>query len=90
MSARIGLDQWNALVAVVEAGSYSGAAERLHRTQSTITYTIKKLEIELGLKIFQLKGRKSVLTPTGALLYRRGKALLGSLVGLLVAPRNPG
>jgi DNA-binding transcriptional LysR family regulator len=82
MSARVGLDQWNALVAVVEAGSYSGAAERLHRTQSTITYTIKKLEIELGLKIFQLKGRKSVLTPTGALLYRRGKALLAEATRL--------
>ena len=43
-SPRITLDQWSALVAVVEAGGYAQASSRLHRTQSTVTYTIKKLE----------------------------------------------
>jgi len=75
-SPRITLDQWNALVAVVEAGGYAQASARLHRTQSTVTYTIKKLEDQLGLKVFELQGRKAVLTPTGQVLYRRGKALL--------------
>jgi len=73
---RITLDQWGALVAVVEAGGYAPASARLHRTQSTITYTIKKLEDLLGVKVFALQGRKAVLTPTGQVLYRRGKALL--------------
>lgn len=73
---RITLDQWNALVAVVEAGSYAAASERLHRTQSTVTYTIKKLEEQLGVAVFEIKGRKAVLTPVGAALYRRGKALV--------------
>lgn len=73
---RITLDQWNALVAVVEAGGYAQASERLHRTQSTVTYTIKKLEELLGVKVFELQGRKAVLTPTGQVLYRRGKALV--------------
>ncbi len=41
---RITLDQWNALVTVVESGSYAAAARRLHRTQSTVTYTVKKLQ----------------------------------------------
>jgi DNA-binding transcriptional LysR family regulator len=76
MSPRVGLDQWTALVAVVEAGGYAGAARTLHRTQSTITYTIKKLEEQLGLRVFEIRGRKAVLTPTGQLLYRRGKALV--------------
>jgi len=77
MSApKITLDQWSALVAVVEAGGYAPAAERLHRTQSTVTYTIKKLEDLLGLKVFELQGRKAVLTPAGQALYRRGKALI--------------
>jgi DNA-binding transcriptional LysR family regulator len=75
-SPRITLDQWAALVAVVEAGGYAAAAERLHRTQSTVTYTIKKLEEQLGLKAFELRGRRAVLTPAGQVLYRRGKALL--------------
>ena len=73
---RITLDQWNALVGVVEAGGYAQASERLHRTQSTITYTIKKLEDLLGVKVFELRGRKAVLTPAGTVLYRRGKALV--------------
>jgi DNA-binding transcriptional LysR family regulator len=73
---RITLDQWNALVAVVEAGGYAQASGRLHRTQSTITYTIKKLEDLLGVKVFEIQGRKAVLTPTGQVLYRRGRALV--------------
>jgi len=73
---RITLDQWNALVAVVEAGGYAQASVRLHRTQSTVTYTIKKLEDQLAVKVFELRGRKAVLTATGEVLYRRGKALV--------------
>jgi len=72
---RITLDQWNVLVSVVDSGSYSKAAERIHRSQSTLTYAIKKLESLLGVKVFELRGRKAVLTPTGELLYRRGKTL---------------
>src|SRR5574339_102199 len=75
-SPRITLDQWAALVAVVESGGYAAASERLHRTQSTVTYTIKKLEDQLGLKAFELRGRRAVLTPAGEVRYRRGKALL--------------
>jgi DNA-binding transcriptional LysR family regulator len=73
---RITLDQWAALVAVVEAGGYAQASARIHRTQSTVTYTIKKLEELLGVKVFELQGRKAVLTPTGRVLYRRGKSLV--------------
>jgi DNA-binding transcriptional LysR family regulator len=75
-SPRITLDQWNVLVSVVESGSYSKAAERIHRSQSTLTYAIKKLQSLLGVKVFELRGRKAVLTPTGELLYRRGKTLI--------------
>ena len=82
MLPRIGLDQWGALVAVVESGGYASAAQRLHRTQSTVTYTIKKLEEQLGLKVFELQGRKAALTPTGQLLYRRGKALVAEAARL--------
>jgi len=73
---KITLDQWAALVAVVEAGGYAQASERLHRTQSTVTYTIKKLEELLGVRVFEIRGRRAVLTRTGEALYRRGKALV--------------
>jgi DNA-binding transcriptional LysR family regulator len=74
--ARIGIDQWAALVSVVESGSYAKAAERLHKSQSTLTYAIQKVERLLGVKLFEIQGRKAVLTPTGQLLYRRGKTLV--------------
>jgi DNA-binding transcriptional LysR family regulator len=75
-SPRISLDQWTTLVSVVEAGGYAKAAERLHKSQSTLTYAIQKVEELLAVKVFEIKGRKAVLTPTGELLYRRGKTLI--------------
>jgi DNA-binding transcriptional LysR family regulator len=73
---KITLDQWAALIAVVEEGGYAQASQRLHRTQSTVTYTIQKLEELLGLKVFEIRGRRAVLTPAGEVLYRRGKSLV--------------
>lgn len=73
---RISIDQWNVLVSVVESGGYARAAERLHKSQSTLTYAVQKLESLLGVKVFELKGRRAALTPTGELLYRRGKLLV--------------
>jgi DNA-binding transcriptional LysR family regulator len=76
MNPKISLDQWRALLAVVEAGGYAQAAESLHKSQSTVTYAVQKLESLLGVKVFEVVGRKARLTPTGQVLYRRAKALL--------------
>jgi DNA-binding transcriptional LysR family regulator len=73
---KISLDQWNALVSVVESGGYAKAGEALHKSQSTLTYAIQKMESLLGVKVFELRGRKAVLTPTGELLYKRAKVIL--------------
>jgi DNA-binding transcriptional LysR family regulator len=73
---KISLEQWRTLVAVVEAGGYAQAAEGLHKSQSTLTYAVQKLERLLGVKVFEIMGRKAVLTSAGQVLYRRGKTLL--------------
>src|SRR5713101_6593956 len=73
---RISLEQWNALVSVVESGGYAKAAERIHKSQSTLTYAVQKIERLLGIKVFELRGRKAALTTAGELLYRRGKSLI--------------
>ncbi|HVF33826.1 MAG TPA: LysR family transcriptional regulator [Candidatus Saccharimonadia bacterium] len=73
---RISLDQWRALVAVVDAGGYAQAASRLNKSQSAVTYSVQRLESLLGVKAFEIHGRKAVLTPTGRLLHRRARALL--------------
>jgi DNA-binding transcriptional LysR family regulator len=72
----VALEQWRALRAVVDAGGYAQAAETLHKSQSAVTYAVQKLERALGIKVFELKGRKAALTTVGQLLYRRAGALL--------------
>jgi DNA-binding transcriptional LysR family regulator len=84
----ISLEQWRALLSVVDAGGYAQAAERMHKSQSSITYAVKKLEKVLGVTVFTLKGRKALLTPTGQLLYRRAKALLEEATAVECAARR--
>lgn len=84
----ISLEQWRALMAVVEAGGYAQAAEALHKSQSSVTYAVQKLESLLGVKAFEIQGRKAILTPTGKLLYRRARTLLGDAVDLERAARK--
>jgi DNA-binding transcriptional LysR family regulator len=85
---RISLEQWRALLAVVDAGGYAQAAEALHKSQSAVTYAVQKLEAVLDVKAFEIHGRKAVLTPTGQLLYRRARALLDEAGGLEKAARS--
>ncbi len=73
---RISLEQWRCLAAVVEAGGYAQAAGRLHKSQSSVTYAVQKLESLLNVRAFEIQGRKAVLTGIGQMLYRRARALL--------------
>src|SRR6202789_3555812 len=73
---RISLEQWRSLLAVVDSGGYAQAATVLHKTQSAVTYAVQKMESLLGVKIFEVIGRKAHLAATGQVLYRRAKALL--------------
>ncbi len=81
---RVSLEQWRSLLAVVDAGGYAQAADLLHKSQSAVSYAVQRMEARLGVKIFEVLGRKAHLTPTGEVLYRRAKALLdeaGALEG---------
>ena len=73
---KVTLEQWRALLAVIDAGGYARAAELLNKSQSSVSYAIAQLESALGVKVFQLQGRKAVASPAGELLYRRAKQLL--------------
>lgn len=76
MATHITLEQWRSLIAVVEAGGYAQAAETLCKSQSAVTYAVQKIESRLGVKAFEIKGRKAILSPTGQMLYRRALALV--------------
>jgi DNA-binding transcriptional LysR family regulator len=84
----ISIDQWRALLAVVDAGGYAQAARALSKSQSSVTYAVQKLESLLGVKAFEIKGRKAALTPTGELLYRRARALVTEALDLELAAKK--
>ncbi len=76
MAPNITLEQWRTLISIVDAGSYTQAAETMYKSQSAITYAVQKIESMLGVKVFEIQGRKAILTPTGQMLYRRALALV--------------
>ena len=84
----ITLEQWRALIGVVDAGGYMQAAEVLNKSQSAVTYAVQKIESLLGVQAFEIVGRKAVLTPTGQMLYRRARALVDEAGGLERAART--
>src|SRR5258707_13136794 len=74
---RITLEQWRALQAVVEEGGYAQAAGKLHKSQSTVTYAVQQIQKLLDVQVFEIRGRKAVLTDAGQVLYRRGGPVPG-------------
>jgi DNA-binding transcriptional LysR family regulator len=84
----ISLEQWRALIAVVDAGGYAQASEKLHKSQSAVTYAVQKIESVLEVKAFEIQGRKAVLTSVGQLLYRRALALVNEANELERAAKN--
>lgn len=73
---RVTLDQWRTLQAVVDHGGFAQAAEALHRSQSSISYTVARMQEQLGVPLLRIDGRKAVLTEAGALLLRRSRQLV--------------
>ncbi|MBY4723732.1 MULTISPECIES: LysR family transcriptional regulator [Burkholderia] len=76
------LDQLRAFVAVVEAGSFSGAARRLGRAQSVVSYAVASLEAQLGMPLFERGRRRPQLTAAGEVVLadaRRLDMLMGQL-----------
>ena len=71
------LEQLKSLQAIVEGGSLRAAAEKLNRTQPTVSVAIKNLEEELGLQIFDREQYRNTLTPQGKKLYEKAKLILG-------------
>ena len=62
------------LLAVVEHGSFAAAAERLLKSQSTVSYAMARLQEQLQVKVFEQKGRKAELTEAGQMVVRRATA----------------
>ena len=76
---RTTLDEWEILQAIVQSGGFAAAAEQLNRSQSTISYGVARLQKQLGIKLFELKGRKAHLTEAGRVLLADAEPYLAGL-----------
>ncbi|UWR75614.1 LysR family transcriptional regulator [Phaeobacter inhibens] len=75
-------DQLIALDAIVSTGTFRGAAERMHKSQSAISHTIRQLEEQLELELFNREAYRPVLTPAGEIFYREASRVLRQMQGL--------
>jgi DNA-binding transcriptional LysR family regulator len=62
-------------IAVVEEGSFSGAARALRQPKSTISKRVQSLEDDLAVRLLERTTRAVRLTPDGALLLERARQL---------------
>ncbi|WP_119165756.1 LysR substrate-binding domain-containing protein [Algihabitans albus] len=74
--APLDLDILRSFVAIVELGGFTRAAERLGRTQSTISLQIKRLEETLGKRLLDRNSRQIALTTEGERLLGYARRIL--------------
>ncbi|NDV11821.1 LysR family transcriptional regulator [Crenobacter caeni] len=75
----LNIDALTAFCAVIDAGSFSAAAERLGQTPSGISRTISRLESQLGISLITRTTRRLDLTEEGRWLLERARAILAEL-----------
>ena len=93
MVRNLDLGTLRSLVAVVDTGGVTRAANRLHLTQSAVSMQIKRLEDALSLKVLERRGRNMHPTREGEALIayaRRLVALNDEAVERLTTPRHDG
>lgn len=74
------LRQIEHFLAVVEAGSFTGAAQRAHLVQSALSASIRKLEAELGTPLFERTTRRVALTEAGRALVPAAHRIAADVV----------
>jgi len=83
------LDQLRIFIEVVEEGSFGGAARRMGRAVSAISYGIAQLEAQLAVTLFEREGsRKPVLTEAGEGLIAEARGVADRVDGLLAKTRS--
>ena len=85
MNALIDIDQLRTFIAIVETGSFTKAAEFVHKTQSAVSMQMKRLEERLDRPIFARDGRASKLTEDGQRLLDYARRIVKLNVETLAA-----
>lgn len=67
------LEQLEQFIKVIDFGSISKAAMKMHMAQSTLSTSLKKFEEELGCQLIERDSKGVSLTPKGVEVYNQGK-----------------
>lgn len=73
MSIKLSIESLEVIDAIARKGSFAAAAESLFRAPSALTYTVRKLEEDLGLSLFDRSGHRAILTKAGEELIKEGR-----------------
>jgi DNA-binding transcriptional LysR family regulator len=80
--------QLETFIRIVETGSFAGAAQAMHTTQSTVSARMRELEGALGVPLFDRSGHRAILTPRGRALLERARQMgVAGLVAMTWLPR---
>ncbi|MGH8453556.1 MAG: LysR family transcriptional regulator, partial [Nevskiales bacterium] len=82
------LEHWHVLQAIVEHGSFAKAAEALHRSQSSVSYMVARLQEQLDIPLLEIEGRRAKLTEAGVTLLNQAKLLLEDAQALEQRAKN--
>ena len=83
-------DQLRSFLAIVDSGSFTKAAERVHKTQSAVSMHIRRLEEQLGCALFVKQGRGARLTDEGEKLIEFARRIVQVEAGAFAALSRKG
>ena len=82
------ISQLEVFLAVVERGSFSAAARALGRAQSAVTYSIQKLEEEVGVPLFDRSAYRPTLSQAGRTLLPRAQRIVADVAAFRFQARG--
>lgn len=68
--------EWRSVLQVAKDGTFSAAAKHLYISQPSLSQCIKKVETELGVRLFDRSQTPLALTPAGTIYVRQAKEIL--------------
>ena len=76
MKAPLDLDQLQTFIMIADTGSFTRAADEVHRTQSAVSMQMRRLEERIGKPLFEKEGRLNKLSEEGERLLGYARRLI--------------
>ena len=90
MGSMLDTDQLRSFLAIVDTGSFTKAAERVHKTQSAVSMHVRRLEEQVGCALFVKHGRGARLTDEGERLIEFARRIVQVEAGAFAALSRKG